>query len=434
MTFLFYPQTAPHDVIFFQMTFEIPAGSFYNKAVENVPRTDSTWAFVLETTTIAPVYLSVGGKLVTTVMPQGGRQTVVLPLATAPLVFNLKAENGIDLPVHLTVVQSYLATILYSLAREHYDVAGRLVEQYSDAIRSPWGSFFAEWLLPWRRELPPVQTLRVLAVKAAALTLYCQSTQQGGVVDLASSFCLTTPVLERQQNPETWQPDLYQPYTSGQDISGFNFHCWAPNLCQARWGAFLKYCENAPQYQLFRCSEQVVMIKETGVEQYSQQLFTPEDFTCSPLGLLTAIGCMDAITMVGSMQLTANPAFCAWNEPMDMGVWLPGIGGYFFDSSVLFDGPWGPFDSVYDVDQLTDYWVGASTKKAFDFGCLGEYPGKISLPENKGCCTGPDAKLFSTIKTDASVTWAAGPLLPPVHPLFGGGDAGALLNPYFALL
>jgi hypothetical protein len=431
MSLLFYPQTAPHDVIFFEMMFAVPPGTFYARAIENVPRSDGKWAFVLETTTIAPVYITISGKLIATILPAGGRQTVEIPLADAPIMFSVKAENGIDNPVHIAIAQTYLATIMYALAKEHYEVAGRLVDQYSAAIRSPWNSFFAEWMLPWRKELPDVRTLRVLAVKAAALTLYSQATRQGGVTDLVSSFCLTTPVVEEQRNPLLWQPDLYQPYTSGQDISGFNFHYWTPDLCHNRWSAFIKYLDNAPQYDLYRASERVVIAKGTGVEQYSQQLFDPSDASCSPWGLLSAIGCMDNLTIAGSMLLTANPAFCAWIEPMDMSVLLPGIGGFFWDSSILFDGPWGPFDSVYDLDTLTDYWVGTSTKKAFDFGCLGEYPGKISLPENKGCCVaGPDCKLFTTIKTDNAVTSG----VTPIHPLFGGGEAGALLNPYFALL
>jgi hypothetical protein len=427
---LFYPQTAPHDLTFLNMTFSIPLGSFYAQAVENIPRTDS-WPFILETDSAAPVTITVGSKGSGVVIPTAARMTVMVPTIVAPLVFTIKAENGIDPPVHLLLGQTHIATMLYAMAQQHYEVAGRTVEQYRDAMASPWDSFFAEWLTPWRRELPDPRTLRVLATKAAALSLYGQSGLQGGVTDFVTSCCLTTPVVEDARNPATWQPDLYHPYTSGQDVSGFNFHVWTPDLCQTRWASFLKYCENSPQYDIFRGDEHVVMVQDHGIEQYSQQVFDYTAPYCGATGLLVTAGCMDNLTFTGSMQLTARPAFCAWNEPNPMLVLPPGIGGLFFDSGDLFD-TGATFDSVYDLDPLTNYWVGTDLRKTTDGGdCTDAFLGKTHLPENSGCCApGPDCLVLTTHRTDAAVTSAT----IPGHPLFGGGTPGVLVNPYFAML
>jgi len=89
------------------------------------------------------------------------------------------------------------------------------------------------------------------------------------------------------------------------------------------------------------------------------------------------------------------------------------------------------FDTLYDADKLTDYWVGASTSKALDTGsCFDTSPIAIS-PENLSCCTeGPDTKTFCTDVNSQDITSS----VTPNHPVFGGDDPGLLFNPYFSIL
>jgi hypothetical protein len=426
----FYPTEAPHDLIAAAMAYEMPRGKFYIQADETIPRSVLPWPFTVETDTFGtPIQIRSNDKLLATILPRSGREKI--NLAVFPGLNYLKCENGLDAPVHLLVAATHYGTFYYILAKEHYEVAGRLVDQYTSAIASPWNSFFAEWLSPWRTELPDAHTLKLLTIKSTTLTLYNQSGLQGGVTDLVSGLSLTTPAVHDFRNPLLWQPDVYQPYTSSQDITGFGFHIWAPNLCLARWSAFLKYVENAPQFQFTKVSERVVSIRTPGIEYYEQHLFSPDAISCSPLGLLTAIGCMDTILLSGTMKLTGRPAFCTWQEPADLLILYPGVGGGYFDLSV----PWDSgvtFDTVYDLDPLTDGWSGTNLAKHFDFGsCPDVYSQEAIRPENLQCCElGPDTKLLTTMRSDA--VFAAGVL--PVHPLFGGGDPGVLLNPYFAIL
>jgi hypothetical protein len=92
----------------------------------------------------------------------------------------------------------------------------------------------------------------------------------------------------------------------------------------------------------------------------------------------------------------------------------------------------GNLDGIYDIDLLTDYWVGTSTKKMFDYGkCLDTYPtfGKPA-PDVNCCIDGPDTLEFSTMACYDEVLSAH----TPNHPIFGGDTPGLLDNPYFDVL
>ncbi|KKM84336.1 hypothetical protein LCGC14_1300170, partial [marine sediment metagenome] len=92
----------------------------------------------------------------------------------------------------------------------------------------------------------------------------------------------------------------------------------------------------------------------------------------------------------------------------------------------------GNFDSVYDVDPLTDYWAGTSTSGRLDGGgCFDVYTEETILPQNQECCyEGPAAKLLSTVRIDPTVTSP----VKPNHPIYGGDDPGILPDPYFGVL
>jgi hypothetical protein len=349
----------------------------------------------------------------------------------APSLSFILVENGIDVPVHLVLASTYMATLFDGWSQELYDVAGRINEKYYNLLSSPWSAFLIEYQLPWDKELPDVRSIRSLSVKMLANSFFGEYGQEGALRDVASAFSVNTPVVMEPMNPLLWQPDLYQPITSGDDISGFDFHCWFPNLCLSRWIAFTKLMQNLDLYHFKRYSEEVVLVQNQDTNAYEQHVFDIDGPLCNIRGLLDSIGCMDGLIISGVMQLTADPSFCMWSEPFDMGVEPPGLGGYFFDSGTSFSGGWGNFDTLYDLDPLTDFWAGTSTTKRFDFGtCLSYFSDVPLLPKDQLCCNeGPDTLLLATLRLDAEDTAA----VKPNHPLFGGDDPGLLGNPYFAI-
>ena len=89
------------------------------------------------------------------------------------------------------------------------------------------------------------------------------------------------------------------------------------------------------------------------------------------------------------------------------------------------------FDSLYDIDLLTDYWVGTSTSHRLDGGCLDVATDIPLLSQNQECCgEGPATNLFSTVRLDGLVSST----VKPVHPVYGGDDPGYLPDPYFGVL
>lgn len=89
----------------------------------------------------------------------------------------------------------------------------------------------------------------------------------------------------------------------------------------------------------------------------------------------------------------------------------------------------GNFDSLYDLDLLTDYWVGTSTSKRLDGGgCFDMFSDTTVLPQNQECCyEGPDTKVLETMRLDDGVAAA----VKPPHMVYGGDDPGILPDPYF---
>lgn len=431
MSLAFYISLHPHSYIFSGMTDDLPAGQFYSQSLDMAPASTLPTDFVLESDSGVPVYVYVNGRLAKTAIPTGGSDIVRVPLVRSS-ENQILVENGVDPAVNLLVTATYIATMQDVIARQIYKVAGSITEQYYYMLRSPWSSFIAEWLLPWKKELPDIRSLRTFAVKMLANTLYGESGQDGGVKDLVSAFTVNTPIVTAPTNPLIWQPELVQPLTSGDDQSGFVFDTWIANLCAVKWSSFLWFINNTPTFDLRRVTEEAIIIQEHGTERYEQHLFDNLGPGCGFRGILDVMGCMDNLTMAGIMELTAQPAWCYWANPFDMQVALPGIGGEFFDSGTAFDGGWAAFDSVYDLDPLTDYWVGAPTTKRFDFGgCVDQYTQVTFYPKDTECCNeGPDTKLFTTMRCDSTV--ASG--VVPNHPVFGGDDPGLLLNPYFGVL
>jgi len=334
----FYPDDRLHDDIREGMVNIIPAGSFYLQTIdEMLPRSIDESPFVLITDTAAPVNIFINGRLVKTHVPRGERDVVTLPLAEPPARNDILVDNGIDAPVSLTVVATFLVTLMDALAQQYYEVAGRITDKYFNLWTSPWSSFVIEWLIPWRKELPDVRSFRSMSLKAAANTMFGEATREGGVRDFVSVFTSTTPVVVESRNPTVWQPELYQPYTSGDDQLAWDFHVWIPNLCLHRWHAFLRYINNSDKWDLVSFDENKIMITQPGSEIYQQHLFDNTGQACSFRGLLDAIGCMDRLTFAGAMQLNAYPSFCVWANPFDMQVEYPGIGAYKFLDSGTFD-------------------------------------------------------------------------------------------------
>jgi hypothetical protein len=426
----FYVEPKPHDYIRDGMTDDaIPAGNFYLQSFDMVPLSSSPQRFVLETSTKAPVKIYVGNRLVWTHLPHSERDVIELPVIGTNDIF---VTNGIDAPVSLTIVATYITTLMDALAEQQYEVAGRINERYLALTTSPWASFFVDWLLPFSRQLPDVRSMRIIALKAVANALFGLSGSDGAVKAVVSAFSSSTPVVHRSHNPTTWQPELYQPYTSGDDMFGWDFHVWIPNLCINRWTALIGYIANNDKWDFVRFDENVVMLRQHDTEYYQQHVFDNTGKGCSFLDMISRLGCMDRLVFSGSMSLSSQPSFCFWAHSFDSSVEYPGIGGTFFDSGEEFDGGWVEFDNIYDIDLKTDYWVGTSLSTTFDGGhCFDIATTSVVLPQNQDCCyEGPDTKILTTMRCDATVVSP----VKPNHPLYGGDDPGYLPDPYFGIL
>jgi hypothetical protein len=554
----FFPQFAPWDYIYQNMLEDIPAGSSYLQALDMVPRTSLKTQFVLLTDSSDAVRITVNGAEVRRHIPASQFELIGIDLAEPPALSFVTASNGIDPPVNLAIAATHIAKHIFVNAREIFEFSGFWAQKFFNLIRSPWTAFLVEYQMPFKDVLPDnriAKLWRAMAVRMAAVTLFNDSGTQGGVTDLATAFGMSTPVVDAPVNPLIWQPDLYQPQTSGHDVGGFQFHSWFPNLCVNQWTAFSKFINNIDQWSVQVKAEEVITIKQRELEDlYQQHLFsTIEDPECTITGLFNFLGCFDNIVVAGQTFLTGIFGICAWGKPFDEQVEDPGIGGEFFDEEEVFDtgshdqpdfvnevttadsggllaesitlateirvdynahdldaGPvWhhtaggshqitaavpvdlptlitfcldlqtqyanhladvamhvpvdtlntltavvpadlptctsllndfkakfnnhrvdGHFDSIYDVDQLTDFWVGTSTTLSFDGGsCLDSFSHLIRPTKDTSCChASPDGLLFSTLVTEKSVTSP----VTPTNPLFGGDDPGLLNNPYFS--
>jgi len=433
----FYPRIYPWTFSTDDMTAQVPPGSFYLFADIRVPRSSKPTEFILTTDREDPVHITINDEPMGTIIPKSNSQPVYINLFEPPAINFLTAYNGVDEPVHLAIAATYMTSILEMGSRQLYEYSGRQVEKYFNLLNSKWASFIAEYQLPWRKYLPSIRSLRILAVKAMAISLFAEGGTEGGVTDYVSGFVSSTPVFKETRNPELWQPDLYQPVTSADDVFGFEGHVWLPNLCVARWVAFSKLVNNVADYYDFATyGEDVITVAPADTTEFSAHQFDTLDDVCSAQALIEYMGCMDSVYVVGAMLFKADIPICAYATPFDQTVEHPGIGSsHFFDSGDTLDTepvplpPTPPFDSIYDIDLLTDFWVGTSTKKMFDFSrCLDTYPLHGVHDEDANCCmNGPDTVKFTTMACADTAT----AVHTPNNPIFGGDTPGLLDNPYF---
>lgn len=430
----FFPRIYPWTFNADDMTGLFPPGRFYTTADERLPRSSKPNAFTLLTDRNDPVRITVNGALFGTIIPKSELTTVYLNLYDPPTVNFVTADNGIDEPSYTTVATTYMNTMCELAAQESFSYTGRTLQKYYNLLTSRWSSFILEYQLPWRKHLPEIRSMRILAVKSIGMGLFQQPGIQEGVENYVGAFAQSTPVFKESRNPELWQPDVVETVTSGEDIYGFEAHIWVPNLCLTRWIAFSKLFNNLrPYYTVNNFGESTITLAPEGTDIFQQHVFdTLERGDCSVRALLQDLGCMDSIFVTCNVALTSEITICAYANPMDQIVEAPGIGGRHFDSGTDFDGDYGPFDNTYDIDLLTDYWIGTNLKKTFDFWkCLDVYPTTAVLPDDANCClNGPDTVELTTLDCAESVTST----VTPNHPIFGGDAPGLLDNPYFDLL
>jgi len=414
---------------------DLPVGDFYLTADSMLPRSSKPSEFLLATDNFVPVSVEINGLQAGTLNPKERLQRIQLSLFEPPTVNYITIRNDVDPPVRLEVVVTHMAKHIEAFARETYEYAGRTNERYTNLLASPWTSFIADYQLPFRQVFPNIRALRLMSVKMAANTLFNDNGLAGSIPDFISAFTSTTPAVDPITNPEVYQPDLFQTVSSADDTGGYDFHIWIPNVCFNRWAAFSKLVDNVKQaYEFYSTSEAKVMLAPSGTEEYEQHLFNNLSPECSALESFLDLGCMDTLTAAGIMEFYGQVVICAYANPFDGVVEPPGIGTSFLDSGTTFDltvsGP--PFDSIYDIDLYSDWWVGTPLLKRFDYGkCLDDYPTTVILPENMTCCTGaPDTVLLTTMASEDSVTSS----VTPNHPIFGGDDPGLLSNPYFGML
>lgn len=432
-----YPWTFVRE----SMLEEYPVGSFYLIADEMLPRSAKPTEFWVVTDRDDPIKFFINGKDSGTLIPRARFQRVFLNLYDPPATNMITVDNGVDAPVHMHAAATHMFKEAEVFAREIYEYAGRTNEKFSNLIGSPWSAFIADYQLPFRNSLPDVRSLRIMSTKLAAKILVGETGTQGGVRDLTTVFTSTSPVIERCRNSEDFEFDVKQPVTGSDDFSGSNFHIWIPNLCILQWLVFHKLMNNVDTHTIAKMSDETVTVAPDDTEEYVQHLvnYGKVANACSLRDMLLFFGCMDNITAAGLMHIFSEIPICAYANPFDQIVETPGIGSdNFFDSDSTFDTepvpapPDAPFDSIYDIDILTDFWVGTSLSKRFDFGgCLDSYPTPGKPPQDSVCCPGSaDAVQMETLLCTESVTSSS----TPNHPLFGGDDPGLLHNPYFGLL
>jgi len=420
---------------------QYPVGAFYLTADEMLPRSAKATEFWVVTDRKDPVKFFINGEEAGVLIPRSRFQRVYLNLYDPPATNFIKVDNGVDEPVHMHAATTHMFKEVEVLAREIYEYAGRTNEKYANLITSPWSSFLIDYQLPFRSALPDVRSLRIMSTKLAAKILLGESGLQGGVRDITTVFTSTSPVIERCKNNVDFDVDVVQPVTGADEFSGSNFHVWLPNLCVLQWLVFHKLMNNVDEYKLAKMTDETVTVAPDITEEYVQHLvnYGQAAQECSIRDLLLFFGCMDTITVAGLMHIIADIPICAFANPFDQMVEAPGIGSdNFLDSGNTFDTepvpypPEAPFDSVYDIDLLTDFWLGTPLSKRFDFGgCLDSYPTPGKPPEDSVCCPdSADADQMETLLCTESVTSTP----PPNHPLFGGDDPGLLHNPYFGIL
>jgi len=430
----FIPAIYPWTYVTDGMLEDMPVGDFYLLGDTTLPRSSKPSEFLLATDNYVPVSFYINGMFAGAMTPNKRIQRVKLSLFEPPTINYLTVSNEIDPPVRLEVVVTHMAKHIEAFGREIYEYAGRTNERYTNLLSSPWTSFIADYQLPFRDSLPNIRSLRIMAVKMAAKSLFGESGKTGGVIDLVSAFTSTTPIVDPITNPEEFQPDMFQVVSSADDTSGYDFHVWIPNICFNRATAFSKIVNNVSAFELFSSTENRVVLTPAGLEEYEQHLFDNQSPECSALSSFLSLGCMDPVTAAGLMHFLSQVSICAYANPFDGVVERPGVGTKFLDSGTTFDsttsGP--PFDSIYDIDLYTDWWIGTPLVKRFDSGkCLDGYPTTVILPENMSCCTdAPDTVLLTTMASENSVTSPD----TPNNPLFGGDDPGLLSNPYFGML
>jgi hypothetical protein len=420
----------PWDFIYQNLLDEIPAGRAYFQGLEMLPRTGKPQEILIFTDHFVETRVYINNAPVRNFVPASSVTRLKVRLLDPPHANRFAVYNGIDEPALLTVVTSHAAAHFQAWARQLYEFSGYTYEKYWSSMRSPWATFFVEYQLPWKSYLPDVRELRILSVKMAANTLFGEFGSEGGVKDFISAFTVSTPSIVPAKNKPTWQFDLFQPYRSGDDVAGFKCHFWSANVCLSRWAAFITYLDNVDAYRLGTVTEDVVKFYHANdPTKWEQHWFEPTGRECSVSGLVDYLGCMDNVTVSCYVDLASCPTICAWSHPFDSQVEYPGIGATrFFDSDLPFDSG-VDLDSTYDIDLLTDYWVGASVSNSLDAqSCFDTYNAPVQTLTNSDCCrTGPDTSVFVTTATEVNTTTKE----DPHNPLYGGSDLGLLANPAF---
>lgn len=430
--FIPYNAVLPWSYIYVNLFSQVPAGTAYAQQIEVLPYSDVVpTEFLVLTDHYVPTQIYLNNRLIANFVPTSSIFRIKIFLNAPPNGNDIVVENGIDEQVNYSCTSTLYAGFLEGLSRELYQYLNYTLETYYSAMSSPWATFYVEYQLPWKHLLPDVMELRILAVKLASNCLFGEFGEQGGVTDLASSFCLSTPAIVRSTNSpaDAYMPDLVNPTLSGSDAAGFEMHVWFMNKCLNRWLAFTWLLNNLDVFRPTNVSEASAIFEITGTGLYKQHLFDTTGPDCSVLGLIDFLGCLDRWSVTLDAQILFEPALCFFAQADDTSVQLPGLGGTFLDSGTELDGPHGPFDGLYDVDMLTDYWLGTPITDLDFGGCLpGAGDQEVTSWSNADCCTsGPPTTLFATTRIDAAVTSP----VAPVNPLFGGVPTGLLVNETF---
>ena len=103
----FFPRMAPWALITYNMTAELPSGTFYLFSDVRVARTSKPTEFELSTDSNTPVNITINDQFIGTIIPKTTVQPVYINLFEPPAINYLTADNGVDEPVHIAIAATY---------------------------------------------------------------------------------------------------------------------------------------------------------------------------------------------------------------------------------------------------------------------------------------------------------------------------------------
>ncbi len=373
------PKAMTHQEVFDRVIADIPQGTTYLKDGFVVPHGHNEAIFTLKVIDPGNVVFITVAREGPTAEPESHTISVIPENIETDVRIRLgKGRNYITAvdgtnQDFIVVSSTTFATLLNAQAQEIYQYIRAPLEEYKNALYSPYSAKMAEPLLLNPELLPTIRPQQILSTKLAVRSLISQSGQEQAVRDTLVAYTLQTPFFEAtRNNQEFFDPGLFTLYRNQEDFSGFDAHVWVHNLCIARWAAFVKFATNFPeQFKLVSIDEHEVVYRDSG-NRLRTHSFDSSSQVCSSLEVINT--CFDAVTVEVESEIGSTLEICAAEYPFDLMYTTTnpmGGGRVAFDTGVPWDT--GFFDEDY-LDPTNDGWDG--------FGFIGRWDGRFAHYEH----------------------------------------------------